>query len=139
MQHLQPDRLDHRPPDRERHYRRRPDRRTGVCRRLRDQSRPWVRHSSPVSTTTVERSRITAHTGASTDGGNLEIFNTPILLDDQPNAVGINLYNPNEGTYAIGATPRPPDDHQRGGQHSIGIRAIADSESSGEGESVDAT
>ncbi|HNF82922.1 MAG TPA: hypothetical protein PLE13_02960 [Solirubrobacterales bacterium] len=98
-----------------------------------------VRHSSPGLTTTVERSRITAHTGASTDGGNLEIFNTLILLDDQPNAVGINLYNPNEGTYAIGATLDHLTIISGGGQHSIGIRAIADSESSGEGESVDAT
>lgn len=95
-----------------------------------------VRHGSPSLTTTVERSRITAHSaGASADQGNLDISNTLIQLDGNPNAVGINLYNPNLGNSPIGATLDHLTIISGGGENSVGVRAIADNS----GEGVDAT
>jgi len=95
-------------------------------------------HSSPNERSLIERSRITAHIGASTDGGFIDIRDSLIKLDDQTGAIGVNFYNGNAGTSAMGGDldgVTIVNGAENGGTYSsTGIRARVDDP----GESVDA-
>jgi hypothetical protein len=88
-------------------------------------------HASPNEHSTIDRSRIEAHVGATTDGGFIDIRDTLIQLDDEPGAIGANFHNGNNplSPVVIGGSL----DHvtivngaDNSTDNSIGVAAIAD-------------
>jgi len=90
-------------------------------------------HSSPGERSRIDHSRISAHIGASTDGGFIDISDSLIRLDDESGAIGVNFHNPNSplsqydlGGNLDGVTIINGVDNVSG-DHSTGIVAVADS------------